>query len=126
MDDPIPHPPRRWALLIAVAPLSILVGALVAAYVSGAYVAGFTPPGAPELLLLWLVLNAASVPAVVLGVWLDVPRVERETGVGQRRWVWAVPAVVLAPLVGTVYLYHRRKWFAGGRHSLEEASESIE
>lgn len=113
MERDILHAPKKWAYLVAVGPISIAFGLLAIVYMLAGAVAGVPLPGGPELLIIWFALNAAALPAVVLGVWLDVPVVRRETGVGQRRWVWAVAALVLAPLVGSVYLWHRRSWFEG-------------
>jgi hypothetical protein len=99
------HEPRTWAYLVAVGPASIAAGLLFIA----ATIAGL--PSA-ELAILWMALSAASLPAVLVGIWRDVPVVERETGVAQRAWVWNLFAVFLAPLVGALYLWARRGYFA--------------
>lgn len=97
-------PPKKWAYLVAVAPASIVVG-LVALAVG---IAGLP---ALELFALWMVLNVAAFPLVCAGVWFDVGVVERQTGIRQKRWVWILPALFLAPLIGTLYLWTRRKYF---------------
>jgi len=98
------HQPRKYAALVAVGPLSMVVGlAFVLAVL-------FQVP-AMELAFLWIVLNLFSVPAVIIGVWFDGKVIEQETGVEIFRTFYAFTAVVLAPLIGTVYLINRWRYF---------------
>jgi hypothetical protein len=99
-------PPRKWAYLVAVGPVSILLGLTAMA------VAALETPGAGALFLLVMVLNGLSLPAVMIGIWRDTKMVERATGVTQRAWLWNTGALFLAPLVGSVYLLKRRSHFA--------------
>lgn len=97
-------PPKKWAYLVAIGPASIAAGVLLVIAILA---------GAPsmELALLWMLSSFASVPAVIVGTWMDAEVVEAETGVPQKQWVWALLAVFFAPLIGIIYLWSRRKYF---------------
>lgn len=99
------NPPKMWAYLVAVGPVSIVLGLAALA------LASLGVPGAVELFLVVWVLNGLSVPAVMIGIWRDTKTVERETGVRQRAWLWNIGALFLAPLVGSVYLFKRADHF---------------
>ena len=103
----IVHEPRKWAYFVAVGPASIAAGLLLIVMAAA---------GIPsmEVAVLWLILSGLSLPAVLVGIWRDVRVVEAETGVAQRAWVWNLFAIFLAPLVGTLYLWARRGYFAEG------------
>ena len=99
------HSPKKWAYLVAAGPAFIVVSLLaIVMRITGV-------PGGIELMLLSVLLGLVALPAVLAGMLLDIGVIERETGVKQKKWVWALFGLLLAPLTGTLYLWSRRKYF---------------
>lgn len=103
---PVIHAPKRWALLVGLAPLSIIVTALGFALVFVVDILG------GFMILLGQAMNLLSIPGVLIGIWLDAKVVDENTNVTLTPWQWNIFALFFAPLVGTLYVYRRRSWFS--------------
>jgi len=99
------HQPRRYAAIVAVGPLSWFVALIFAS------AAAVDTALTGAIGILWIVLNFASVPLVILGVWFDAPVVKEHTGVTMHKYWYIFVALTFAPLLGTVYLFNRWRYF---------------
>jgi hypothetical protein len=102
------HSPKRWASLVALGPISVAVGIIAILLIL------FSIDTGVFVYLIWGGLSVVSVPLIFVGLWFDIRVVETQTGVSNRRWIWLVLALILAPLVATVYISRRHKWFSTG------------
>ena len=102
------HSPKRWASLVALGPASIGVGIIAI------FLIFFSVDAGVFVYLIWGGLSVVSVPLIFVGLWFDIRVVETQTGVTNRRWVWLLMSLFFAPLVGTIYISRRHRWFSAG------------